>query len=172
MQDRLIEMGTIVAPQGIKGEMKMNPLCAPEQLKNYTRFYDKDGQQLALTVKRIQKNQVIVTLDNVRDRNQAENMRGLDVFVKRSDLPNLKDEDTYYICDLLNLNVFENGQKIGTISGIENYGASDVMQVTLSDGKFKLIAMSKQTIKKIDFEKGQIDVCVPDEIDAEDKDAL
>ncbi len=171
MQDRLIKMGTIVAPLGIKGEMKLNPLCETKQLKKYSSFYTEDGQVLALSIKRIQKNQVIVMSDKICDRNGAEAMRGTDVFVKRSDLPKLAN-DTYYICDLLGLDVFENNQKIGIVSGIENYGASDVMQITLSNKQEKLIAMSKQTIKNVDLTNNKIDVCIPDEIDLEDKDAL
>ena len=46
------------------------------------------------------------------------------------------------------------------------------MQITLSDKKEKLIAMSKQTIKNVDLENKKIDVFIPDEIDLEDKDAL
>ncbi|MGN1092013.1 MAG: ribosome maturation factor RimM [Alphaproteobacteria bacterium] len=171
MQDRLIKMGTIVAPLGIKGEVKINPLCEPVQFKLYSSFYDENNQALPLKIKRIQKGQVIAQLDTVCDRNKAETMRGTDIFIKHSDLPKLKD-DAYYICDLLGLDVFENNQKIGIVSGVENYGASDVMQITLSDKKEKLIAMSKQTIKNVDLENKKIDVFIPDEIDLEDKDAL
>ena len=171
MQDRLIEMGIIVAPQGIKGEMKLYPLCAPAQFKLYSHFYSEEGQALALNVKRIQKNQIIIQLDNVCDRNGAETMRGTSVFVKRSDLPKLVN-NSYYICDLLGLDVFENNQKIGVVSGVENYGASDVMQITLSDKKEKLIAMSKQTIKNVDLTNNKIEVCIPEEIELEDKDAV
>ena len=169
MQDRLIKMGTIVAPLGIKGEVKINPLCVPVQFKLYSSFYDENNQALPLKIKRIQKGQVIAQLDTVCDRNKAETMRGTDIFIKHSDLPKLKD-DAYYICDLLGLDVFD--QKIGIVSGVENYGASDVMQITLSDKKEKLIAMSKQTIKNVDLENKKIDVFIPDEIDLEDKDAL
>lgn len=171
MQDRLIEMGTIVAPLGIKGEMKVNPLSEPAQFKLYSHFYNQDGQSLDLHVKRIQKNQVIVQMSNVRDRNQAVEMRGTAVFIKRSEMPQLAD-GSYYICDLLGLDVWTNGQKIGVVSGIENYGANDVMQITLSNGQEQLIAMSKQTIQNIDFHQKQLHVCIPDEVDLEDKDAL
>lgn len=171
MQDRLIEMGIIVAPLGIKGEVKLNPLCAIAQFKKYSQFYDKDGHALKLNVKRIQKNQLVLKLDDICDRNQAETIRGMSIFVKRSELPNLA-KDTYYICDLLNLDVYENGQKIGVVSGVENYGASDVMEITLSDKNKKLIAMSKQTIQNVDIQNGKVNVCIPDEIDLEDKDAV
>ncbi len=171
MTDRLIEMGQIVAPLGIKGEMKFNPLCTPVRFKSYTHFYDKDGRPLELCIKRIHKNQVVVELASISDRTMAETVRGLKVFVKRSEMPD-QNKDTYYICDLVGLEVLEENQKIGTVKAIENYGAADVMQIQLTDGSEKLIAMSKQTILNVDLVGQKIVVSIPEEIEMEDEDAF
>ncbi len=169
MTCRLIEIGQIVAAQGIKGEMRMNSACDLKCVASYAPFYDKSGRQVEMTIKRAQKNQLIVTIDGICDRNEAEKMRGSHIFINREKLPQLK-QDSYYVCDLKGLNVIENGQKIGVVSDVENYGANDILVISLLSGQELLLAMSKQNILNVDFASSEVTVCVPDEIEADDED--
>ena len=81
MTERFIEMGQIVAPHGIKGEVKITPFCKAGVFASYAPFYDADGHALKVEVKHICKNQVVAFIGDIRDRNKAETLRGTKLFV-------------------------------------------------------------------------------------------
>lgn len=167
-ESRFIEMGQIVAPSGIRGEVKINPCCAVSDFAAYAPFYDGDGRALKVLVKRIFKNQVIALIDDVRDRNKAETLRGLKLFVERKSLPKLNERE-YYVCDLIGMDVKQQDVVIGFVENVLNYGASDILQIKKSDGSELLLAMCPATVLNVDLDRHQITVNVPDEIEAKDE---
>ena len=169
MTEAFIEMGKIVAPHGIRGEVKIDSNCNPVDFATYAPFYDKTGQKLDVIVKRIAKNQVVAIINDIRDRNNAELLRGTKLFVSRKSLPDLQ-ENEYYVCDLLNMSVFENTIQIGTVKDVQNYGASDILFIQKENKEELLLAMSPKTIKKVDLEAHKIWVHIPNEIEVENED--
>ena len=166
MTERFIEMGQIVAPHGIKGEVKITAFCKANVFASYAPFYDADGHALKVEVKHICKNQVIALIGDVRDRNTAETLRGTKLFVEHKALPKLKDNE-YYVCDLIGSDVFEKNQKIGQVTDVLNYGASDILQIKCDDDEL-LLAMSPATILKVDLESRQIEVAIPQMVEGKD----
>ena len=166
MTERFIEMGQIVAPHGIKGEVKITPFCKADVFASYAPFYDADGHALKIEVKHICKNQVIAFIGDVRDRNAAENLRGTKLFVEHKALPKLANNE-YYVCDLIGLDVLEDNQKIGQVADVLNYGASDILQIKCN-GDELLLAMSPATVLKVDLENRQIEVAVPQMVEGEE----
>lgn len=165
MTPRFIKVGQIVAPQGIKGEMKLNPSVDAGRLATYAPFFDKDGNIVNMVVKRISGRQVIVSIDTVINRTDAEKYRGVNVFVKRESLP-MSTQDDFYVCDLIGLTAIdEDEHKIGTVEDIVNYGASDIVQIKTKTDTI-LIAMTKQNVLKIDLSAGTMTVCLPVEVEA------
>lgn len=166
MTERFIEMGQITAPHGIKGEVKITPFCKANVFASYAPFYDEDGHTLKVQVKHICKNQVIALIDDIRDRNMAEALRGTKLFVEHKALPKLADNE-YYVCDLIGLEVLENDQKIGCVVDVLNYGASDILQIKCDHDEL-LLAMSPATILHVDLDKHQIEVTIPKMIEGEE----
>jgi 16S rRNA processing protein RimM len=75
----------------------------------------------------------------VADRSAAEALRGSLVEVDRSQLPPL-EEGEYYHADLIGLPVADrDGQAVGTVVAVENYGAGDLLEIELDGGKSSLI---------------------------------
>ncbi|MBP5534717.1 MAG: 16S rRNA processing protein RimM [Alphaproteobacteria bacterium] len=169
MTDRFIEMGQIVAAHGIKGEVKITPFCKANVFASYAPFYDADGHALEVKVKHICKNQVIALVNDVCDRNTAETLRGTTLFVEHKVLPKLKSNE-YYVCDLIGLDVIENSQKIGRVTDVLNYGASDILQIKCEDDEL-LLAMCPSTVLKVDLENRQIEVAVPQMVEGEDNES-
>ena len=168
MTKRFIEMGQIVAPSGIRGEVKINAYCRVSDFANYAPFFDEHGHTLKVSVKRIFKNQVIALINDIRDRNAAEALRGTKLFVQRKSLPALKDNE-YYVCDLIDMVVKQNEEVIGSVIDIQNYGASDILQIKKSDGSELLLAMCPATVLNVDLINKEITVNIPDEIEANDE---
>ncbi|MGI0481933.1 ribosome maturation factor RimM [Geminocystis sp. CENA526] len=135
----LIEIGTIVSPQGIKGELKVKTDSDfPERFeKSGNRWLQVQPHQSPQMVELVRGRQVpnknifIIKLAGIDDRNQAESLRGCKLFVDKLDRPSLEEEE-YHIADLIDLEVFnqETGENIGIVTDVFNAG-NDILEVTL-----------------------------------------
>ena len=168
MTENFIEMGQIVAPSGIRGEVKINPYCKVTDFAGYAPFYDENGHTLKVLVKRIFKNQVIALINDVRTRNDAENLRGMKLFIERKSLPALGERE-YYVCDLIGMQVLQNNTLVGTVIDVPNYGASDILQIKKSDGSELMLAMCPATILNVNLDNRQIMVNIPVETEVENE---
>ena len=134
-----IEIGTIVAPQGLRGEMRVYPDSDfPERfLEPGTRWlqHPKTGEieEVELLGGRYipGKNLYVIALEGVEYRDRAEALRDYKILVKNSDRPGLT-EDEYHVLDLINLEVFhqQTGEKIGIVTNLF-YAGNDLLEVTL-----------------------------------------
>lgn len=84
---------------------------------------------------RYQKNMVILKLRGVDDRNQAEALKDMDVFITEDDLEELPD-DTFYVRDLIGCQVVDinDGKKLGVVSDLLQNSAQDIYQIDLAEG--------------------------------------
>ena len=88
----------------------------------------------------------------LNDRNEAEALKGIELFVAREKLPKLKTHETY-AHDLMGLDVvLENGSKLGKLVGMPNYGAGDLLEVAV-DGNSEtvLIPFTDAFVPQDDF---------------------
>lgn len=80
---------------------------------------------------------VLITLEGVPDRNAAEKLAGREIFVPRSALPEL-DNDEVYVGDLVGLEVHAAGQKIGSVTDVRHYPTASCLVVPTLDGVFEV----------------------------------
>ena len=81
----------------------------------------------------------VARVEGVGDRSAAEALRGSLVEVERSALPPL-EEGEYYHADLIGLDCFDrDGNSVGRVVAVENYGAGDLLEVEMPEGKSSLI---------------------------------
>ena len=126
-----ILVGKIVAPQGLRGEFRVQSFSAnPNDFKHFHIVSDRfTPEQFHFVRVHNQKSDMIIAkIDTVSDRNGAENLRGTELFVLRSDLPELK-QDEFYQHDLIGFAVVQDGKKIGIVDGFQNYGAGDIIEL-------------------------------------------
>lgn len=130
MEDnKKILIGKIVAPQGIRGEIRIQSFAnKPEDFKNFRIICNKCESNKFHFVRAIKQDVVIAKIDGVDDRNAAETLRGTELFVLRDDLPKLQDNE-YYQSDLIGFDVIRDGTKIGVVECFQNYGAGDIIEL-------------------------------------------
>lgn len=130
MEDnKKILIGKIVAPQGIRGEIRVQSFAnKPEDFKNFRIICNKCESNKIHFVRAIKQDVVIAKIDGVDDRNMAETLRGTELFVLRDDLPKLQDNE-YYQSDLIGFDVIRDGTKIGVVECFQNYGAGDIIEL-------------------------------------------
>jgi 16S rRNA processing protein RimM len=154
-----ILMATIGAAQGLKGEVRVNPLTAgPMALVGYKTFTDSAGRTLEIERGRAQKNVLIAKFKGVNDRTQAEALNGTQLFVERAALDKVaKDEDEFLYADLVRLKVLdETGHEWGQVAAVFEFGAGDILEIKCLDGKLRMIPFSKAAVPAVDVAGGAV----------------
>jgi 16S rRNA processing protein RimM len=165
-----IFLGQIGAAHGIKGGVRIATHTAdPLAIGNYGPLdTDRPGLTITLSKLRLQKNVVIAHIKGVSDRNAAEALNGVSLYVDRDKLPDPDDEDDFYHADLIGLEVrLENGLVIGTVSALPNFGAGDLLEVRdPASGDTYLYPFTKAVVPAINLEEGYLTLIVPLDADA------
>lgn len=129
-----ILVGKIVAPQGIRGEVRVQSYTENiNDLKTLKVFSAKFNSDDFKFVRALPNSTVVIAkIRGVDDRNSAEALRGTELYIARDTLPNLA-ENEYYQSDLIGFDVIRDGKKIGVVECFQNYGAGDIIE--MEDGE-------------------------------------
>ncbi|MBQ2844456.1 MAG: 16S rRNA processing protein RimM [Alphaproteobacteria bacterium] len=132
--EQKILIGKIVAPQGIRGEVRVQSFAdKPTDFKTLSVFSNRFTSADFCFVRAVpNSNVVIAKIRGVDDRNTAETLRGTELFVERGALPDLQSENVFYQADLIGFEVVCDNKNIGTVVGFQNFGAGDIIE--LDDG--------------------------------------
>lgn len=125
-----ILVGKIVAPQGIRGEVRIQTYSEnPADFKKFKIQSQKFKSEDFKFVRAVPNSTVIIAkINGFDDRNAAETLRGTELFINREQLPTLTDNE-YYQSDLIGFDVIRNGKKIGIVDCFQNYGAGDIIEL-------------------------------------------
>lgn len=149
----------ITSAHGVKGHVKVKCfLEEPQQLKSYSPFCNERGEE-AYTVDKVisqDKDMMILSLEGTNDRNLAEALKGEKLFVSDDKLPE-PGEDTYYHKDLVGLAVVSlTGNDLGKVQAIYNFGAGDLLEIKIIQGKLELIPFTKEMVSEVAQDKGTL----------------
>ena len=125
-------LGVVTGPHGVQGAVRIKSFTeAAEDVARYGPLADETGgRRFELRLIGAGKGVVIARLAGVEDRNQAEALRGLRLYLPRSALPQT-DADEYYHADLLGLEaVLGDGTPVGRVRAIHDFGAGDTLELT------------------------------------------
>lgn len=160
--EAMILLGVIGAPHGIKGQVKIKTFTeTPENLTVYGVLTDKSGKkQFDISIIRSMPDHVIASVKGYPDRTAIEKLRGQELYVPRSKLPML-DEGEYYIEDLIGLKVqLENGKAHGMVTGVYNFGAGDMLEITTSEAK-EMVPITEETLVRVDRDQHALLIKLP-----------
>ena len=162
----LVLVGRITGAHGIRGEVKLRSFTAdPAAIASYSPLETAKGAMIDVVRMRPRKDGFIAGLKGVSDRNAAEALMGTELFVPRQRLPE-PDPGEVYVHDLVGLTVLlADGTTLGEVAGIENYGASDLIDVRIAGRKntvlipfaagFVLVADGEKVV--VDLPEGYLD---------------
>ena len=146
MQDKPVTLAAIIGAHGVTGEVRLKLFGDDaESLRRYGGF-NADGRMLTLKSVRPGPNGAVARFVEISDRTSAEAMRGTALTVPRSALPPL-DEGEYYHFDLIGLScVSTEGEALGMIVAVENFGAGDIAEIERPNGKRFMVPMHAVTL--------------------------
>lgn len=149
-------VGVVTAAQGIRGEVRVKSFMDnPADLAALAScLMGKSLQATEILKGRWQKHDMcILQLEGIKDRNQAEALKGVKLYMAKDDLPAL-DTETFYHHDLVDMKVQSDaGQDLGQVTGVFNFGAGDLLEVTLPDQSTFMIPFEPTRVLKVDLDK-------------------
>lgn len=164
--DTLVCMGVISGVHGIKGEVLIKSFTEVlEDIGSYGPLFNEAGdKEFVLKDIRVAKKGVVAKVKGVRYRDEAEALKGTELFVPRDVLPEDDDEDSFYHIDLIGLPVFHiDGSEFGKILAVPNFGAGDLLEVKLSEtGKTVFVPFNKECVPEIDISGRRVVVDPPE----------
>lgn len=165
MGEKRILIGKITTAHGIKGYVKVRSFAEDETLlETGTVYTSEEGPKtISLKLKNQMKDFWLAEVNGVSDRNVAETLRGTELYIDRETLPEA-DDDEYYVEDMKGLKVVDGqGNEIGTILDIVNYGASDLIDIRPSNGgQTFYVPFTDEIVLDVDFEKETVTVELPE----------
>ena len=158
-------MGVVIGAKGVRGEVRIKSFTAnPRDVGAYGPVILRkgdlgEGTAAELKVTGVANGDVVVgQLAGVADRNAAEALKGVQLFIARERLPKA-EEGSYYHADLIGLVAkVTTGETRGKVSAVFNFGAGDVLEITRPDGETEMIPFSAAAIAAVDMAAGTVTV--------------
>ncbi|MGF1481435.1 MAG: ribosome maturation factor RimM [Cyanophyceae cyanobacterium] len=174
--EQRLEIGTVVAPQGLRGELRVYPNSDfPERFEQPGKRWLQSPKSDRLQVVELLsgrylpgKKLYVVKLAGVNTRTDAEALRGYKLLVDRRDRPHL-EEDEYHVSDLLGLEVYNQltRETIGVVTDVFGAG-NDLLAVKLSPldtpqhkSATVLIPFVKEIVPVVDIQRGRLEITPP-----------
>jgi 16S rRNA processing protein RimM len=153
-------LGVVGAPHGVRGEVRIKSFTEePGAIASYGALEDESGERcFTLHVVGTAKGDgmVIAKLSGVTDRDRAEALRGLRLYLPRAALPPTGD-DEFYHADLVGLAaVLQDGTKLGRVIAVHDFGAGDMLEIARDAGQPVLVPFTRATVPVVDLGGGQI----------------
>ena len=139
MSEKRVALAAVAGAHGVKGEVRLKLFSdSAASLASHRNVYVGGVERRLLSIREGGKI-AVARFEDVADRSAAEGLRGQLVEVDRSALPPLK-EGEYYHADLIGLACVDGeGHPVGTVIAVENFGAGDLLEIELPDGRKSLI---------------------------------
>lgn len=165
--DRPVCLGVIVAPHGVRGAVKIKTFTdRPENIAAYGPLSDEKGRrQFTLRHFRVQGDVIVAQLEGIADRDAAEGLKGLRLHVPRAALPAPEAEE-FYLTDLVGLSAEDaDGQRVGTVLAVHDFGAGDVLELRAPTGGTFFLPFTRAVVPVVDLGAGRLVVDPPGEVE-------
>jgi 16S rRNA processing protein RimM len=166
MAEEKLCVAVIAGAHGVRGDVRIKSFTAdPEDLAAYGPLTDKRGtREFRIRVLGLARGLLRAHIKGVDDRDAAEALAGVELYVDRDQLP-APEEDEFYHSDLIGLKAeLEDGSIYGTIRALYDFGAGDMIEIALSGGGAVVLPFTKAVVPTVDLKAGIVVVVPPEEI--------
>jgi 16S rRNA processing protein RimM len=156
----------IGAPHGVRGEVRLRSFTAdPAAVRSYGPLDSEDGgTHVEITALRPAGGHFVARLRGVEDRQAAERLTNLRLFVPRERLPP-PGPDEFYHADLIGLTaVTVAGERVGEVIAVHDFGGGAVLELGLGDGgRTAMLPFAETFVPAVDIANGNVTVALPDD---------
>ena len=164
----LVVLGKLMKPHGIKGAIRVEYYAeSPELLEKPLMLRAGRFAPRPVRIREwsLWKDQLILTIEGVNDRTQAEQMRGQELLIDASHLPEAEDDEPY-LRDLLGLTVkLENGEVVGELEDIDFPAGQEmwVIRAPESEGGYEILLPAvPEFVLDIDLDAEVVTIAPPE----------
>ena len=157
-------LGVVTGVHGIKGWVRVKSFTAePEAIASYGPLHDESGTRcFALEVMGAGKGVLLVRIAGVDERNAAERLKDVRLYVSRAALP-APEDDEFYEADLIGLTASrEDGSVFGTVRAVNDFGAGASIEIEEPSGKTVVVPFTNAVVPVIDVANRRLVVVPPD----------
>jgi 16S rRNA processing protein RimM len=160
--EKRVLVGIVTGPHGVGGAVRVKSFTErPEDIARYGPLADAAGRRLALRLVGAGKGVLIGRLDGVEDRDRAEALRGLRLYLPRSALPPAAAEEFYH-ADLIGLAaVLGDGTVLGRVRAVHDFGAGDMLEIERPAAPPAMVPFSRAIVPLIDLDAGRLVIDPP-----------
>lgn len=160
--ERQLLVGVVTAPHGVGGAVRIKSFTAqPADIARYGPLADATGRRFAVELVGTGKGVLIARLSGVADRNGAEAVRGLRLYLPRAALPPPAAEEFYH-ADLIGLAAVEgDGTAIGRVRAVYDFGAGDTLEIERPAAPPVLVPFTRAIVPIVDLAAGRLVVEPP-----------
>jgi 16S rRNA processing protein RimM len=156
------------APHGVRGEVKLwsfteDPLAVTE----YAPLTAADGRTFEIESLRPAKDFLVARVAGVNDRTAAQALRNIELYVARERLPEIDEDETWYVSDLIGLAALApDGAQVGTVTAVHNFGAGEVIEIApAGGGPTIMLAFTESAVPEVNVKAGRMVVVLQSEGD-------
>ena len=163
MAGKQVCVGVVTGPQGGGGAVRIKSFTArPEDVAAYGPLADETGRRhLELRLVGAAKGVLIARLSGIDDRNGAEALRGLRLYLPRAALP-APEPEQYYHADLIGLEaVLGDGVVLGQVRAVHDFGAGDTLEIERPGAVSAMVPFTRAMVPVIDLDAGRLVVTPP-----------
>ena len=130
MASERVCVGVITSPHGVRGMVRIKPFTGdPKDVAAYGPVSLEDGTVHELTVRNLSKGLVLAALDGITTREMAEGLKGKQLFIERSALPDPGKGNVYQV-DLVGKKVMDPERGlVGTVVDVQDHGAGAMLEI-------------------------------------------
>ena len=158
-------IGKIFGAHGVRGLTKIKCLLsAPNQAVFNGELCDVAGNQIyQAKLHSFNADVGLVALSGVTTREQAQSLRGTLLYVSRAILPIIEEDEGYYFIDLIGCQAFSpEGELVGVVSNMLNFGAGDIAEIEHLNGKTELYPFSDAVFPEVDIQAKRLTLIPPE----------
>lgn len=149
-----IEVFEVLKPQGIKGELKLRNLTDNLSWIDEVSVFYINNNEYTLEKIRVANDFIFAKFNEIESIEEADKLRGAFVCVEKSIIEESLEEGEYFLADLIDKEAFfEDGEQLGVITDIQNFGSADVFYVSKTSGKEVLFSNVDGVIMEVTSQK-------------------
>jgi 16S rRNA processing protein RimM len=160
--DRFVEgladpvvIGTIAAPHGVRGTLKVKAPGSGRHLRKGVKPVVKGERRRILAARETPKG-FLVDLEGIGDRELAGRLRGAELLLGREELDAL-DEEEFYVGDLVGLEAYDAaGTHLGSVADIFETPAYEVLVVRDDESAEHYAPFTLEHVPLVDMEEGRV----------------
>jgi 16S rRNA processing protein RimM len=159
-----VSVGRVLRPHGVRGEVVVEALSdVPGRFEKGSRLMaSREGGApfpLVVATGRVHKSGAVVRFEGYEDRDRAEELRGLDLEVPRSEVPPAPP-GTYYQYELLGCLCRNDGEDLGRVIEVLEDGGG-LMLIVEGEGRRVPVPFVNEFLREVDVARGRIDLSLP-----------